>query len=326
MRYLTLSVAAIVGITFINAPSPAYSAPKQYTLAVGSLGGTMGRLGAGLSNVQNDKQEKYKYSVVPGGGRANPARVGGGGADFGFSFSNLTKAARNGTFPYKKPYKNLRMIASFWNSCYHQYIAKELYDSGIKTWDDIVASKNSLKLGPSKKGTSSEFFSQLIVKHLGTSYEELTKRGYKLMFAGAGGSSRAIASRNIDMYVHNSGIPNGAGLRAALSRDLTFLDMSPSVKKMLVSHQFQPCTIPGGTYKGTKTDKHSMGASGMLLTTDKMSSKTVYSFLKVAHGNVKTLSNVHKIFKKWTPKFAARDLGVPMHPGAIKFYKELGAR
>lgn len=326
MRTLTLSIAAVVGISFMNAPTPAYSAPKQYTLAVGSLGGTMGRLGAGLSNLLNDKQNKYKFSVVPGGGRANPARVGTGGADFGFSFSNLTKAARKGTFPYKKSYKNLRMIAMFWNSCYHQYISKDLYDSGIKTWDDIVASKKPLKLGPSKKGTSSEFFSQLIVKHLGTSYEELTKRGYKLMFAGAGGSSRAISSRNIDMYVHNSGIPNGAGLRAHLSRDLTFMDMSPSVKKMLISHQFQECTIPGGTYKGAKTDKHSMGASGMLLTTDKMSSKTVYNMLKIAHSNTKTLKNVHKIFKKWTPKLASQELGVPMHPGALKYYKEAGTR
>ena len=101
MRYLTLSVAAIVGLTFVNAPTPAYSAPKQYTLAVGTLGGTMGRLGAGLSSVFNEKQSKYKTSVVPGGGRANPARVGGGGADIGFSFSNMIKAARKGKSPYK---------------------------------------------------------------------------------------------------------------------------------------------------------------------------------------------------------------------------------
>ena len=65
MRYLTLSIAAIVGVTFINAPSPAYSAPKQYSLAVGSLGGTMGRLGAGISSAFNKKQTTDKMAVSP---------------------------------------------------------------------------------------------------------------------------------------------------------------------------------------------------------------------------------------------------------------------
>lgn len=324
MRTLTLSIAAVVGLSFLNAPTPAYSAPKQYTLAVGSLGGTMGRLGAGLQGVINKHQKKFKLSVVPGGGRANPARVGGGGADFGFSFSNLFKAARKGTFPYKRKFKDLRYIAMFWNSCYHQYISQDLYNSGVKTWDDIVASKKSLKIGPSKKGSSSEFISSLIVKHLAGGYDALEKRGYKLLFAGAGASSRAIASRQIEMYVHNSGIPNGAGIKAHLSRDLTFMDMSANVKKMLASHQFQSCTIPGGTYKGAKNDKHSMGASGVLMTTKKMSSKTVQNFLKAAFANKSTLKNVHKIFKKWTPKRAGTDLGIPMHPGAKKFYKNAG--
>ena len=308
----------------VQTSTPAYSAPKQYTLAVGSLGGTMGRLGAGLQGVINKHQSNFKLSVVPGGGRANPARVGGGGADFGFSFSNMFKAARNGTFPYKKKFKSLRYIAMFWKSCYHQYISKDLYKSGVKTWDDIIASKKPLKISPSKKGSSSEFISSLIVKHLAGGYGALEKRGYKLLFAGAGASSRAISSRQIDMYVHNSGIPNGAGIKAHLSRDLTFMNMSKKVKKLLASHQFQSCTIPGGTYKGAKKDKHSMGASGVLMTTKKMSTKTVYNFLKAAFANKKTLKNVHKIFKKWTPKRAGTDLGIPMHPGAKKFYQEAG--
>ena len=95
----------------------------QYSLAVGSLKGTMGRLGAGITNVFNQKQSAAKLSVSPGGGRANPARLGSGGADFAFSFSNFTSTAIAGTAPFKKPYKNLKVIAKFWDSCYHQYIA-----------------------------------------------------------------------------------------------------------------------------------------------------------------------------------------------------------
>ena len=325
MRYLTLTMAAIVGFSMVQAPSPAYSAPKQYTIAVGSLGGTFGRLGAGLAEVYNKHSKDIKLSVVPGGGKANPARIGSGGADIGFGFGNLVKNARAGEFPYApKKYANLRMIAAFYSSCFHQYASKELYDKGIKTFDDLVNSKEPLKVSVGKKGTSSEFITGLIVTGNGSSYKKLQDRGFKVVYAGVGASSRQIRSRSIDFYTHNAGIPNAAGLQAHLARDLTFLNMSDKTKAHLMKAGFEPCVIPGGTYKGAKKDKHSVGTSGLVMGTDKTSNKLVYSFLKISWENKKTLGQVHKIFKKWTLKRASSDLGIPFHPGAIKFYKEKG--
>ena len=322
-------IIMMFGILALVAPfltvGDAYSAPAKYDIAVGTLGGTMGRLGAGLSEILNRKQNKVIYSVVPGGGRANPARVGGGGADFGYSFSNFAGAALAGKAPFKKVYKDLRGIATFWDSCYHQYAAKELYDSGIKTWADIIKAKKPQKVGVAKKGTSTEFVGSVIVKHYGTSYKALTKRGYKLNFAGVGGMSRAIRGRQIDYYFHNSGDPNGSGIQAALGRNIVLLDMSDDVKKLLAGHGFTPCQIPGGIYKGNPNPKDSMGLSGVLLTTTKMSADVVYSILKIAKAERKFLGGVHKIYKSWDPKKASMNIGVPLHDGAKRFYKEIGA-
>ena len=147
----------IAALSFLVFSAPAFlanealSAGKQYDLAVGSLRGTMGRLGAGLANVINKNNKEFGLSVTPGGGRANPARIGGGGADFGYSFSNFSANALTGKSPYKKSYPNLRGIAKFWDSCYHQYAAKELFDAGITSWRKIIESKKPLKLAPAKK-------------------------------------------------------------------------------------------------------------------------------------------------------------------------------
>jgi TRAP transporter TAXI family solute receptor len=325
MRYITPTIVIAMGLGFaVTAPTASYSA-DQYSLAVGSLKGTMGRLGAGITNVFNQKQSAAKLSVSPGGGRANPARLGSGGADFAFSFSNFTSTAIAGTAPFKKPYKNLKVIAKFWDSCYHQYIAKDLYDTGIKSWEDIVASKKPLKIALVKKGTSSEYGGYLISKFLGSSYEKMAKRGDKQTFTGVGAMSRAIRSKQIDIYHHNSGDPQGAGIQATIGRDIKFGSMSGNVKKHLASHGWTPCTIPGGIYKGNDKGTESMGLSGVLLTTDKMSADTVYSLLKIVAENKKGLSAVHKIFKKWDPKRGAGVKGLAYHPGAVKFYKEMGA-
>jgi hypothetical protein len=314
-------VAIIIGIF---SSGPVYSA-DQLSVAVGTLGGTMGRIGSGLADVFNKGQSAVKLSVVPGGGSSNPARVGSGGADFGYSFSSFTLNARKGKAPYKKAFSNLRVVSSFYSSCYHQYVAKDLFDAGYKTWEDIVNSKKALKVGLVKKGTSSEKIGATIVNFLGSSYAKMAARGDKQTFTGTSANSRAIRAKQIDFYFHNSGDPNGAGIQAALGRDITFLKMSSKVKKMLLDDGMSPCVIPGGIYKGNPNDTESMGVTGMLLTTDKMSSDTVYKMLKIANSNMKKLAGVHKIYKNWTPKIGADVAGLPLHDGAKRFFKEAGA-
>ena len=324
MRRRVVVGLVLGGLVATGYSVPAFSA-EQYTMAVGSLGGTFGRLGAGLTEVFNQHNDEQKLSVVPGGGKANPARIGTGGADIGFSFGNLVNNAIKGEFPYApKKYDNLRMIGAFYNSCYHQYAAKERFDAGIRTIDDLVASKEPLGISVGKKGTSTEFVSSVMLKHLGTSYDELEKRGFKIVFAGVGASSRQIRSRSIDFYNHNSGIPNAAGIQAHLSRDLTFLEMSEGVRGALIKAGFNDCEIPGGLYKGAPEAVKSVGTSGIVIGTDKTPDTLVYAFVKTAWENRKTLHEVHKIFKTWDLEKASVDLGVPFHPAAVKFYKEQG--
>lgn len=325
MRYLPSLIAVAATVTVAGMPTNSFAQSKQMSLVVGSLGGTMGRLGSGIVDVYNKAQTDNKLSVTPGGGRANPARLGGGNGDFGFSFTAFMANAIKGQAPYKKAHSNLRAVAKFYGACYHQYIAKDLYDSGIKSWEDLVSSKKPLKVGISKKGTSTEYVGSLLVAGLGSSYKDLEGRGYKLTFGGTGANSRAIRSKQVDIYFHNSGDPSGPGVQAALGRDLTFMQMTPKVKKILAANGFTPCTIPGGIYKGVDKPVESMGMNGMLMTTAAMSDETVYNLLKATNDNLKTLGNVHKVFKSWNPKYAA-DLGsLPVHPGAMRFYKEMGA-
>ncbi|NKB49035.1 MAG: TAXI family TRAP transporter solute-binding subunit [Alphaproteobacteria bacterium] len=324
MRYVSGIFAIAAGITVAGMPTVSHAQSDQMSLVVGSLGGTMGRLGSGIVDVFNNNEAGSKLSVTPGGGRANPARVGEGGGDFGFSFTNFVSTAIAGQAPYDKAYPNLRAVARFYDACYHQYVAKDLYDSGIKSWEDIVKSSSPLKVGISKKGTSTEFVGSVLVDALGSSYKQLEDRGYKLTFAGTSANSRAIRSKQVDIYFHNSGDPNGAGVEAALGRDLRFLDMSPKVKSILASNGFTPCVIPGGLYKGVDNNTDSMGLAGMVFTTEDMSADAVYAMLKQTNENLDTLGNVHKVFKSWNPEYASQVGSIPMHEGAMRFFKEKG--
>ena len=323
MKKLTVSIIALGSLTATGLVTPAFSA-EQYTFAVGSLGGTFGRLGAGLAENFNKHAKDMKLSVIPGGGRANPKMIGSGKADIGFSFANLSKNALKGQSPYGKKFSNLRMVGTFYYSCYHMYSAAELVDGGIKTFDDFVKSKKPLNISVGKRGSSTEYITGLMVKHNGSSYEDLKKRGFKLVFAGVGASARQLSSRSLDFYNHNSGIPNAKGIEAHLSRPLKFMTLSKSTCKMLIEAGFNDCEIPGGIYKGAPNATPSVGTSGVVIATDKTPDKLVYNLLKISNEHVKTLHNVHKIFKRWSMKKSATDHNFPFHPAAAKYYKEQG--
>jgi TRAP transporter TAXI family solute receptor len=321
-RNIQILIAAGALVAAFAVPA---AAQKQMTIAGSSEGGTMYRLGAALSEVFNGAQKDVRLNLIVGGGAANPARVGGGGANFGFSFSNFAVSAYNGKAPFDSSFKALRHVGAFWESCYHQYVAQDLYDGGIKSWDDIVASKKPLAIGAGPAGTSTDAINKLLLSAYGTSFEALSSRGFKFTYTSMGATSDAIRSGQVDIYFHNSGDPNAAGIKAALGRKLTFLDASEKLKSTLAGAGFSPCVIPGGVYANVDKEHASMGALGVLMAHESVDAAVVYELLKTINANIKTLGGAHKIFASWTPSYGAAQYGLPMHPGAEKFYKEAGA-
>ena len=76
--------------------------------------------------------------------------------------------------------------------------------------------------------------------------------------------------------------------------------------------------------EGSDLDKDSEGSDEAVPPESYLA--LITQIVRKAESDKTTLNNVHKIFKKWTMKFASAKLGVPLHPGAEKYYKEIGVR
>ncbi len=320
---VSIVLAIVILATFAG---NAAGAPKQMTMAVGTLGGSLGRMGAGVSEVFNRNDESVKISVVPGGGAANPERVGIGSTEFGVTFSNFAQLAYKGRKPFKKSFPNLRGIINFESSFYHQYVARELYDSGIRTWDDIINAKRSFRIGVIRKGTSSDFVNRTIVDLYGLSYDDLIKRGFTLTYTGTGQTAKAYQNRQIDMWFNNTGPPNGEGLQACIARPTALMHIPDHLADKMADLGFSRVTLPANTYKGQTEPVNSIGASICILTTDAMDPQIVYNLLAYTHSNKKFLSGVHKSFKKMDVNKSWQGIGIPLHDGAKKYYREQGIK
>jgi hypothetical protein len=306
--------------------TPALAAKKQLALAAGTVGGTFFALSSGIVEVFNKATQEFGMTATTGGGTSNPMRVGIGKAEFGFTFSNFAFLAQKGRGPYKKAYPKMRSVIRLYGSVLHQYIARSLYDKGIHSWNDIIAKKYPVKVGPGKKGTSTEWFIQTILGFHNLTYGDIKKWGGTVYHMGVGAMSSQFADRHMDLWFHNAGPGNAAGKRAALSRPLTFMQMPANLESKLLGLGAVRANIPPGTYHGQDKVVKSVGLSGVIISRTDVPEKAVYIFVKSIMTNKKYLSGVHKLFRTLDPKISSRNVGIALHPGAVRAFNELGGQ
>jgi hypothetical protein len=88
---------------------------------------------------------------------------------------------------------------------------------------------------------------------------------------------------------------------------------------------FQKLTIKAGTYPKQDKDVEVIGYSTHIIVACDLPEDTVYKMTKAMAQNVDAMAAVVKPIAGLTPKAMAADIGVPLHKGAAKFYKEVGA-
>ena len=207
----------------------------------------------------------------------------------------------------------LRGLSATYNN-YIQIVASE--DSGIKTLADLKGKRVSV--GAAKSGT--ELNARAILKAAGLSYGDLAKVEY-LPF---GESVELMKNRQLDATLQS------AGLGVASIRDL-----STAVKIVVVSvpadvvakvgdPAYQPSVIPANTYTGQTTDIPTAAIPNFLVTHSGVSDDVAYRMAKAMYDNIDTLYAAHNAAKSIKRDNAIKGMPVPLHPGAERYYKEVG--
>ncbi len=127
--------------------------------------------------------------------------------------------------------------------------------------------------------------------------------------------------------IYTIGHPAAAIKEATTTCDATLVSVSgPEVDKLVADNPFyRVATIPGGMYKGTDTDTTTFGVGATFVTSAAISDDVVYVVAKSVMENLDDFRNLHPAFKNLDANQMVNDgLSAPLHPGAMKAYKELG--
>ncbi|MDF3193260.1 TAXI family TRAP transporter solute-binding subunit [Pseudomonas sp. 1928-m] len=300
----TASTAVLAAPTFIN-------------VLTGGTSGVYYPIGVGLSQLYSNGIEGAKTSVqATKASVENLNLLEAGRGELAFALGDSVADAWNGVEDagFKAPLKKLRAIAGTYPN-YIQIVASK--ESGITTLADLKGKR--ISVGAPKSGT--ELNARAIFKAAGLSYEDMGK----VEFLPYAESVELIKNRQLDATLQSSGLGMAAIRDLAATLPITFVAIPADVTAKIDNAAYQAASIPAGTYDGQDSDVATVAINNILVSHEGVSDEVAYQMTKLMFDNLERLGNAHSAAKDIKLEGAAKDLPIPLHPGAERFYKEAGA-
>ncbi len=305
------AVVAALGVAFTGAASAA----DNYRMMTGPQGGVWVPLGGALKNLWEKAIPGVSIQNLPGAGIANIRGIEEGKAEIGFGNSISTVDGMAGRPPYPAPVKNVCNLASLYPQ-YFQVVA--LANAKINSVKDLKG--KSIAVQP--RGNTAEVVTQDIMKANGLSYTD-AKINFQASYTDA---VSLMKDGHAQVFTLGTTVPASSVMDLAAGRDVKLLDLGSSLGEMKkINPGYLLVTVKAGTYPKQDKDVKVIGYSTHLAVSCKLPEAQVYTMAKMVAENAKDLSAVNKDISVLTPKMMSEDIGVPMHPGATKFYKEVKA-
>jgi TRAP transporter TAXI family solute receptor len=298
---------------------------QTLTWTAGGVGGGWYTIAGGISNIINEKAGGITVKVIPGGGMQNPSLVNKGDCELGWGLPFMNAAAWNGEDPYTTKHADLRAIAGGMSMNYfHFYLGAEV---PYKTMDEVFKQKKAIRIGISPAGTSEEWVFRKVLAHYKTDYKDLEAAGFKFFRGSYAEQAGQFKDRNIDGVFTFLALPAAAVTEATIGRSLKIINFAPGVLESLTKYGIGAGKIPPGTYPkaaNASEDVTTAIAGSVIITNKNLPEDVAYRIAKAIHENLDQFRKIHGSLAPYELRNAVTGTGLPLHPGAEKYYREKG--
>ncbi len=311
-------IGLVVGLIFLFIfPFWAFGQQKvELKMMTGPAGGSWIPLGGAIADAIQKEIPGVAMSVAPGGGITNVEALESGKCDIGFSASSSAVDGVYGRAPFKTKMENMRQLANL----YPQYFQIVVWDdSGIKSVAELKG--KIISLAP--KGHTGELLARQVLEVYGLSYNDMTKI-YHVQY---GDSVPLMKDGQTNAFMLGTTIPAPTVMDLAKTKKIRLLPLPDDKIKALqtINAGYLKRAIPKETYPGVGDEVWTVSYFTHLIISAKLPDDLVYKITKTLANNLPRFAEVVKDMKGITPKDLGSDIGVPFHPGALKYFKEIGA-
>ena len=327
MKYNKLVKTLAIAMSSIGLISNASAQEdRSYILATASTGGTYYPVGvalATLSKVKLAPRQHFSLAAISSAGSGeNVKLLNENEAQFAILQGLYGAWAWQGLGPYEKSgsQKQLRSVSMLWQNVEHFIVRSDLTETG--TMSDLE-NLNGKKFSIGKKNSGTENSGRQIMQGLSVNPEQ-----FKLAFMGYGGSASALQNGTIDGMNTPAGVPVGAVTQAfaALGEDIQILSFTDAQIKQANGDYniWTKYEIPANTYPGVDKPITTIAQPNFLAVREDISEEDVYELTKAIYENLPFLQGIHKATKAMALEKGIAGLPVPLHPGAARYYQEVG--
>ena len=294
----------------------AASAATFINIGTGSTGGTYYPVGAGMAKVWNSAIPGMKANAQSTGGTAqNLALLGKGEAEVIFA-DGLYFFAYEGKGTFEgKPMKELRGLVPLYAEPIHFLVAK---GSNIKSIQDLKGKRVSV----GAVGSGTEVTVRTLLKVAGLDPD----KDIKPENLGLSDTAGAFADKNIDAALTVGALGIAGVVEITTLGTAEFRDIPSDIVAKLGKElpYYLPFDIPANTYKGQTTPVKALASWNVLITTEKLGDEDAYKMTKALYEHKQDILNISTRLASMSPE-NLKYIQVPLHKGALKYYKEIGA-
>jgi hypothetical protein len=324
---MTKMVAMALGLVLAIAPLASVGAQwkpeiKFLKIGVSSAGGDWFRAGAKFSTLIPAALPEVASSTVIGGGVVNVTRVGKGEAQMAFALTPYPEQGYKGESKhYPTPFKNVRLIASNLGRTVVVAIVV-LKDSPIKS----IADLKGKRIVPGDRGWGTTELAEALMAGVGMAPDKFKADGGTISYTSITDRSKALQDKNVDAifipaqvnFPDLMAVQQAAGIRLIGFPD-DLVDRTMATMPGLVKSK-----VPKGLYGVVEQDLPSPGFLQQLIADAGLSDELVYRITKLWWEKIKDIHEIAPGLDQANVKMAMEHATIPFHPGALRYYKEIG--
>jgi TRAP transporter TAXI family solute receptor len=312
-RKLLIAVMMVTMVLFA-ASGTAFAAKTFLSIATGGTSGTYYPIGGAIAQAVSKGTDIQATAETGNASVANVNLVANGEIEIAFAQNDITFWAYTGDIMFNAPLTNIRAVAALYPEHVQLITTK---DSAVKSIDDLKGKR----VGVGAPGSGVEGDVRAIFQIAGLEYSDM-----RVDFLDFGATTSRFKDNQIDAGFVVAGYPTASVMDLATTKDISLMSFSDEFLNNLgkVHPYFVSSEIPAGTYRGVDVPTKTPAVMAILVTHDKVPEDVIYQFTKGLFTNIADVHASHAQAREINLSTALDGLTAPLHPGAAKYYKEMG--
>ncbi|TEW44007.1 TAXI family TRAP transporter solute-binding subunit [Psychromonas algicola] len=310
-----------IGVSLLFSQTNVHAKTEYVSIGTGGVSGVYYPTGGAICHLLNQVEGIDPFSCqiksTPGS-IYNLKAIKTGEVDLAVVQSDWQYHAYNGSSRFKKEgkFKELRSLFSVHAEPF-TVLARE--DANIKSFEDIKGKRVNIGAPNSGQRATMETLLQL--------YGWKKSDFSALTALNPSEQAQALCDKKVDVIVYVVGHPNSSIKEASSACQTRLVNVQgANIDKLISQHSYyDKAKIPGGMYRGSDQDTYTFGVGATIVATTALPEHVAYEIVKAVFKNHEDFIHLHTAFKNLSKEaMLTQYLSAPLHPGALRYYKEVG--